>query len=196
MSWLTAIAPKAIPFAVVLFGAILTRILRLRARLRYGIGHSFNMIVEEPLVGQNDEILADRQVVRTATITVVNVGKQPAKGAEVTFAFKPPIYNLWPARSFSEVPSPLGRHSIRFDSLSPGEQVAIHIMSINADLPIVTSVRSEESEGKLISMALQRVFPTWFNNLCFALILLGAGTLVYFAGITLQGLILALLNRA
>lgn len=123
--------------------------------------------------------IADRQLVRTASIVVSNAGLQPARNVEVAFNWKPPILNVSPARSYSDVPSPFDRYSIKFDSLAPGEQVAIGIMSLNAELPLMTAVRSDDCQGQSINMVAQRVWPNWFLYSGAALYILGIGTVVY-----------------
>lgn len=162
-----------------IFGALVTRLTRLRPRLQFSINHSANLLVEEPLLDGEGNQIADRQLVRTASIVVGNVGLQPAKNVEVAFNWKPRILNVSPARAYVDVPSPFDRHSIKFDSFAPGEQVTIGIMSINAELPVMTAVRSDECQGKQITMAPQRVWPQWILYVGLALLTLGVATAVY-----------------
>lgn len=165
----------------VLVGALIGRIFRLRPKLFYSVDHSTNILVDQPLVDNQGKQVALSQLVRTASITVQNTGLLPAKGVEVAFNWKPPILNLSPARAFAEMGSAFGRYSLKFDSFAPGERTTIEIMSINAELPVMTAVRSDDCVGKLVSMAPQRVWPKWFLNTVALIMLLGVATLVYLA---------------
>lgn len=163
----------------VIFSALVARLLRLRPKLFYSIGHSTNLLVDQPLLDPQGVQISPRQLVRTASITISNGGLQPAKNVEVTFNWRPPILNISPARAFSNIDSPFDRYSVRFDSLAPHEQITLEIMSINAELPLMTSVRSEDCVAKMINMTPQRVWPNWFNISVGILLLLGMTTAIY-----------------
>jgi hypothetical protein len=68
---------------------------------------------------------------------------------------------------------------IKLDSMAPGEQFMIEIMSINQDLPLLSSMRSDEVEGKMITMIPQRQWPGWLNFLAAILLLVGLGTIFF-----------------
>ncbi|MDH7972766.1 hypothetical protein QH494_11300 [Sphingomonas sp. AR_OL41] len=161
------------------FAAIVTRIMRLKPKLRYSIHHSANILVDQPLMDGDGKQIQTRQLIRTASIVVGNEGLQAAKGVEIAFNWKPTIMNITPARAFTDVSSSFDRYSLKFDSFAPGEQSTIEIMSFNAELPVMTAVRSDDSVGKLINMSPQRVWPAWFINSLVALLLLGGATLIY-----------------
>ena len=165
----------------VLFGTLVGRIFRLRPKLFYSVDHSTNILVDQPLVDNEGKQIANSQLVRTASITVQNTGLHPAKGVEVAFNWRPPIMNLSPARAFTEVSSAFHRYSLKFDSFAPGERSTIEIMSINAELPLMTAVRSDDCVGKLIPMAPMRVWPQWYLYSVAFVTMLGAATLVYLA---------------
>ncbi|WP_267396534.1 MULTISPECIES: hypothetical protein [unclassified Sphingomonas] len=186
MDWLTAHQAQLWSLGTVVFAAIVARAMRLRPRLRYSVGHSWNMIVDEPLLDPEGQQIAPKQVVRTASITVGNSGLQAAKAVEIAFNWKPPIFNVWPGRNYEELPSSQGRFSLRFGSLAPAEQITIHIMSINQDLPLIAAVRSEDSVGKPVTMAPQRVWPAWVGGVTIVLLLLGAAAAVYLSASLLQ----------
>jgi len=134
------------------------------------------MLVDQPLIGMDGAQVSSNQLVRTASITVQNIGLLPAKGVEVTFNWKPHILNLAPARAFEEATSAFNRYSLQFDSFAPGELVTIDIMAINAELPLMTAVRSDDCVAKMINMGPQRIWPMWFNNLAAVAALLGIVT--------------------
>jgi hypothetical protein len=164
---------------IVLFGALVARVFRLRPKLIFSVGHSTNLIVEQRLMDADGTQVAPRQMVRTASITVQNAGLQAAKAVELTFNWKPAIMNVWPARAYSDVVSPFDRYSLKFDSLAPGEVSTIEIMSVNAELPLLTSVRADECVGKMIKMAAQRVWPSWYLRILLSFLLIGVATTVF-----------------
>jgi hypothetical protein len=185
-NWAAAYQPQIWSIALVIIGALVSRAMRLRPKLHYSVHHATNLLVDQPLFDQEGKQVSARQLVRTASIVVSNGGLNPAKNAEISFNWKPMILNVLPARSYSDVQSPFDRYSVKFDSMAPGEQVTIDIMSINAELPVLTAVRCDECEGKLINMAPQRVWPSWFNYSASGFFLLGLGTAFYLVIIALQ----------
>lgn len=185
-SWAAAYQPQIWSIALVILGALVSRAMRLRPKLHYSVHHATNLLVDQPLFDQEGKQVSARQLVRTASIVVSNGGLNPAKNAEISFNWKPMILNVLPARSYSDVHSPFDRYSVKFDSMAPGEQVTIDIMSINAELPVLTAVRCDECEGKLINMAPQRVWPSWFIYSATGFLLLGLGTTLYLVIIALQ----------
>lgn len=165
--------------ATVLFAATVNRITRLRPRIYYSIHHSSSILVNEPRLDGDGNVISPNQIVHMASIVVENGGIATAKSLEIAFAFKPRIMNVSPRRGYSESASPLGSHSIKFDSLAPREQTKIDIMSINEDLPMLTAVRSDECQGKHILMAPQRIWPSWFIRCIGTVMLIGAISSVY-----------------
>jgi hypothetical protein len=172
----------------VVFGFALNRIFRLRPRLFYSVRHSSNYVVDEPLLDAEGKVLLQQQLVSTASIVSQNSGLQPAKNVEYTFNWKPPIYTVFPGRTFVAEPSAMGRWSIKLESLAPGETFGIEIMSINQELPLISAMRSDEAVGKLIPMVPQRQFPTWFNTSVAALLILGAATALYLLALLIEWL--------
>lgn len=173
---------------LVVFTAFVGNLFRWRPRLRYSIDHSSNILVDQPLFDNESKQIAASQIVRTASITIQNMGLQAARAVEVTFNWKPPIFNVTPARAFTEVESPFNRHSLKFDSLAPSERTTIDIMSINGDLPLLTGVRSDDCVGKQITMVAQRQYPTWFNLTTFVIFLVGAASVLYLTIVGIQAL--------
>ena len=97
--------------------------------------------------------------------------------------------NIFPARAFSEIDSAFNRYSVKFDSLAPNEQTTINIMSINVDLPVMTAVRCDECEGKLILMGAQRIWPNWFIRIVTTILLAGLVSTVYLLIRLLQSIV-------
>lgn len=183
-----AIDQQAILLSVgsVLLSAIIARYYRLRAKLRYSVGHAATLVVDQPLIDKDGKEISEHQIVRTASITLENAGLKPARASEITFNWKPMVMDISPARSYTEAFSPSGRYSLKFESLAPNERVTIEIIAINGELPLMTSVRSDECEGKMIKMAPQRVWPSWYLNILVGIFLLGLSTAVYLFASLLQ----------
>lgn len=178
-TWLAAYQTQLWSLGLVIFGAVVSRVMRLRPQLQYSVNHSANLLVEAPLITPDGEKVADRQLVRTASIIVGNIGLQAANNVEIAFNWKPPILNVQPPRAYSDVPSPFDRYSIKFDSFAPGEHTTISIMSINAELPVMTAVRSDECQGKLINMEPQRIWSKGVIGLLTTFLILGMCTALY-----------------
>lgn len=167
--------------ALVVLTVLIQHMLRLRPRIIYSVKHASNYPVEQTLQDVEGNAVQQVQIVRTASIVAQNTGREAATNVEFTFNYKPPIYTVWPGRAFTEAATGMGRWMVKLDSMAPGEQFMIEIMSINQDLPLLSSMRSDEIEGKLIAMIPQRQWPTWFNLLVGLLFLLGLGTVFYWA---------------
>lgn len=176
----SAYQDQIVAASLVLLTFLLNRIFRLKAKLIYSVGHSTNLVIDQPLLNDEGTQISAHQLVRTASITVENNGLLPARALEITFNWKPPFLNVWPARQYEEAAGAHNRHTLKMDSLAPGEQFTIEIMAVNAELPLLTSVRSENSVGTLIPMAPARVWPAWLNHTAGALLILGSATAVYF----------------
>ena len=180
-SWLDAHQTELWSLLAVILGAGLTRLLRLKANLFYSVHHSSFVLVDQPLLDADGKVIAARQHIRSASIRVGNSGLLPARAVEVTFNWKPVILNVLPPRDFDSTASPFDRYTLKFPSLAPREQVTIEIMAFNADLPVLTAVRSEDSSGKAIPMEPQRVWPSWFNYGAFFIFVLGLAAAIYLA---------------
>jgi hypothetical protein len=165
--------------AVAAVGWLLTRWLRHKPALQYSVGHSWNHLVDQPLLDADGKVIAEQQLLRTASINVTNAGNGSATSLEITFNWKPQNYNVWPARHFQTVIGEDRRFTIKLESLAPNEFFRMEIMSINADLPLLASVRCKECEGKLIPMGPQRIWPAWVIALLLFLMGLGALALIY-----------------
>lgn len=171
--------PELTALGSVFLTALVTRLFRMKAKLHYSVSHASTLLINEPVFDEAGKKLADIQAMHTADIIVQNDGLLPAKSVEVTFNWKPRVYNVVPARAFTTETIEMNRFAIRFDSMAPAEQVTIHIMSINQDLPALTVVRAENSVGTQIPLAPMRVWPKWFNAACLGLLAIGLTTVFY-----------------
>jgi hypothetical protein len=167
--------------STVVFAFLLNRVFRPRAKLIYSVRHAFTFIVEQPLLDPQGNEVSPTQTINTASISISNLGIQPAKNVEIVFNWKPQFLNVWPARHYSTKDSPPARHSIVLDSLAPKEVFGMEILSINANLPGLTAVRSDDCVAANVPMIPQQVQPRWRIMLAGTLMVIGlagAGYLV------------------
>jgi hypothetical protein len=164
----------------------LNRYARPRARLLYSVRHAFTYLVEEPLKDPEGKVLAERQAIHTASIVINNDGRDTAKNVEIVFNWKPMFMNVWPARHFEEKSSAHNRHSLFFASLAPKEAINVEIISINAGLPGMVTVRSDEVTAQERGMLLQPVHPNWKLVLFSYFILAGIAASGYLIALLIQ----------
>ncbi len=179
MTLLQSYSKEIAALVAVLLAFILNQGLRPKAKVVYGIRNTFTFLVDEPLVSPDGTRLSDKQVVHTASIAVRNAGREPAENVEVTFNWKPQFLNVSPPRHYEEKASPLSRHSIVFPSIAPKEGVQMEIMAINAQLPLIAALRSDQCVGLEVQLQPQQVMPTWSQRLLLGLLTLGIAAAGY-----------------
>lgn len=159
---------------LVLLTALVRHFTRLKPSLIYSVAHAANLLVDHEVEKEDGQKEPSRGLVRMASITIQNSGLKAATNTEVTLNWKPEILNVLPARAFDEKTTAFDRYTLKFESIAPAEQITIHMMSFNAELPATTSVRCDESVAKVRDMTLQRIWPRWINIGALALLALGA----------------------
>lgn len=179
MMLLQTYSKEAAAIAAVLLAFILNRYLRARARLVYSVRHAFTFILDELEDQTTKEGSGVRPVVHTASISVSNLGKDPAEKVEIVFNWKPSFINVWPSRFYETKTAPDQRHSIFLDSLAPGETFGIELLSINQNLPGLNAVRSQNSIANQVPMMPQQVYPRWIALSAGILTMVGAASAVY-----------------
>ncbi|WP_124420775.1 hypothetical protein [Pseudomonas sp. R2-60-08W] len=140
-----------------------------KARLQYSQSHSHNFLVQQPLFNPDGELVREVQTANTRSFIVYNAGRETSTKVEIVFNWKP-ICNIWPLRHHTEHVMPDNRYAIVFDSLSPKENISIHILAVNGELPMLTTVRSDQAVAEyvethpmqVISRFQIRVFTTMF----------------------------------
>ena len=143
-------------------------------------------MAQEPLRGADDVIILTSQKVCTASIRVINIGRETANKVELAFNWKPQHLNLWPVRHYESKCDQDSRHILIFDNLSPKEEIGIEIMSINADLPALIQVRSAECQAKNVPMMWIAYEAPWKKAITSAFRFLGLGALVYWLLVLIQ----------
>ncbi len=115
----------------------------------------------------------------TATLRVINVGKEKASNVEVYHNGRPQNFQVYPALAYEEVTNPQGEHIIRIKTLAPKEEFTIEMLSAHA-LPQFMRVRSDEGAAETANMTMQPVHPRWLNLFAGLLMLTGLSTCFYF----------------
>ena len=106
------------------------------------------------------------------------------------FNWKPLCLNVWPSRHFEEHTEADNRYIIIFDSLAPNEYVGCELMSINFELPILVTVRSDQCVAQSINMYPQPVASNLQRRIRAGLQLAGLALIVYLIILLLQFLVL------
>lgn len=161
-----------------------------RAKLIWTSPHSFNFLVQEPLRDAQGNILRPTQTVHTASIRVINIGRDTAHKVELIFNWKPPYLNLWPVRSYEKKSDGDKRHMLIFENLAPKEELGFEIMSINHDLPALLQVRSAECLARNVSLMWFASVPSWRIKTARIFMLLGFSAAVYWTVTLVQFLVL------
>lgn len=153
--------------------------IKAKAKLIWTSPHSFTFLVQEPLRDAEGNVLKPTQTVCTASIRVINTGRETANKVELVFNWKPQYLNLWPVRHYEQKTDQDNRHILIFDNLSPKEEIGLEIMSINSDLPALLLVRSAECTAQNVPMMWVRYVPPWRINVARLLLLVGLSSAVY-----------------
>lgn len=161
-----------------------------RAGLIWTVSHSFRFLVQEPIRDKDGQILQATQVVNTASIKVINNGRDTANKVELVFNWKPPYLNTWPVRLYESKSDGDNRYMLVFENLAPKEELGFEIMSINGDLPGLLSVRCAECIAIKVQLMSFPQIAKWHIKTCQFLILLGFCAAVYLTVTLLQYLIL------
>lgn len=152
-----------------LVGIALQR-LKDRPKLLYWIPGSFLFQLKQ----QNVEL-------RTDSLTIQNVGREPAKDLEIVHKQRPDHFQFSTAIAFTEETNPTGEHIIKIANLGANEHINLQLISFKA-IPVLLAVRSATGQAQSIEVHLQRVIPRWLQVSAGAAMLLGAGFFLYWAG--------------
>jgi len=153
--------------------------IKAKAKLIWASPHSFTFLVQEPLRDMEGKVINSTQKVCTASIKVINIGRETANKVELVFNWKPQYANIWPVRHYEENSNQDGRHMLIFENLSPNEAIGIEIMCINADVPALLQVRSSECTAQNVSLFWVRDVGNRLRNVARFMLFIGFGTTVY-----------------
>ena len=116
----------------------------------------------------------------TREIWVQNVGKAIAEDVEIIFPSKPPHFEVWPKRSYSEINCPDGGFVIKLDNLNTREHLTISIFQAHTSPADFINIRWKGGVGKQIPMGPQQLFPRWFQLTVVTLLYIGVFSSLYF----------------
>jgi len=191
MNFLTTYAKEIIALLVPLVVWVLNTRLKSKPRLVWWSPHAFNFLIQEPLRDAQGNIIAPTQLVKTASILIMNMGREPAHKVEIVFNWKPQYLNIWPIRSYSEPATPDNRHVLIFDSLSPKETLNIELLAAAQNtLPELINLRCDQCLGANIAMAPYPVLQKWKVNMFLTCALFGVAAIIYIAIVVLQFILL------
>lgn len=164
--------------------------IKAKAKLIWSSPHAFNFLVQEPIRSSDGNIVQPTQMVRTASIRVINTGRETANKIELVFNWKPQYINLWPVRHYETRNDQDNRHMLIFENLSPKEEIGIEIMSINEDLPALLVVRSAECAAQKVQLMWVRHISPLIGRTSLFFMMLGFGAAVYGLVTLIQFLVL------
>lgn len=147
-------------------GLLLQR-LKPQVKLRYWMPHSFLF-----------ELREENVVLQTDSLSIQNLGREPAKDVEIIYKARPDFFKFAPPVHFEEAKTPTGEHIIKIPSLGPKEHVFLQLLSYKTT-PQILSVRSEQGLGKLMQIQIQPWIPYWGQVLTGSLIIIGAAFILY-----------------
>jgi hypothetical protein len=164
--------------------------IRAKAKLIWTSPHSFTFLVQEPIRDSQGATIRASQNVSTASVRIINTGRETAHKVELVFNWKPQYLNLWPVRFYEEKSDQDGRYMLIFENLSPKEEIGLEIMTVNADLPALLQVRSAECTAINVQLAWSIKAPQWGVNVARLLVFIGLSATIYWLIALLQFLVL------
>ncbi len=190
MTFVETYGKEIVALCVPLVTWALNTFFKAKARLLFASPHTFTFLVQQPLLNAQGQQISPTQTVHTRSLLVWNAGKETATKIEWVFNWKPLCINVWPPRHFEEHTEPDNRYVMIFDSLAPAEYLGCELFSINADLPNLLTVRSDQCVAQTITMYPQPVIPNWKRRIAVALGFAGLALVVYVIIVLLQFLVL------
>jgi hypothetical protein len=161
-----------------------------KAKLHWTSPHAFTFLVQEPLQDAQGVVVRPTQTVCTASVRVINSGREAAHRVELVFNFRPQYLNLWPVRSYEERTDADRRHMMIFENLAPKEELGIEIMSVNQDLPALLQVRSAECVARQVQLMWFAKVAQWRIQVARLLMFIGLAAAVYWLITLVQLLVL------
>jgi len=118
--------------------------------------------------------------VLTSAVTVQNLGRRPARNVELMYNRQPDHFTVTPDRPRTERTTAQGQHVITMATLGHNEWFTVEVLGF-ANMAVLTHVRSEDGEGRLVPVMQQRVIPRWVQQVFVVCFVVGAGVLLYWA---------------
>jgi len=157
-----------IPGVVALIVTLIAGWLRSRPKLAYWVPLQFFFHLKEENI-----------FVRTHSLSVQNIGREPAEDVEIIHSGRPDLFFLHPSLAHEEEQTGSGEHVIRIKSLGRREHVFLQMITYKSSLPDLLNVRSKAGKAIPIPVQLQRVFPLWVQRIVIVLTLIGVWVATY-----------------
>jgi hypothetical protein len=116
----------------------------------------------------------------TQSVTIQNFGRETAQWVEIAHNQKPDFFQLHPTLTFVENVNATGQHTIRVQSLAPGEFFTIQFLCYS-HAPQMAFVRSNAGHASLMPWLIVKKFPKWVYVLWWLLMLIGGAFCAYWA---------------
>ena len=124
------------------------------------------------------DLKSQNVVLQTNSLTLQNIGREPAEAIEIIHKQKPDFFEIHPPVDYAERINPSGEHVIAINSLGPKEWIFVQILS-HTHLPNLQNVRWKHGAAEVIQTQPQRMAARWIVLTRTALVLIGAGTIAY-----------------
>jgi hypothetical protein len=190
MTFVETYGKEIVALLVPILTWILNAFFKAKAKLHVALPHQFTFIVQQPLVDPQGNQVSPTQTVKTNSFIIRNAGREPATKVELVFNWEPMCLNLWPVRHYEQHIEPDRRYVLIFDALAPGEVLGVEVLSVNAELPSLVTVRSAECVAQNIKMYPQPVVSTPVRLAAAILMALGLAAAVYLMILLVQFLVL------
>lgn len=190
MTFIEEYGKEIVSLLVPILTWFLNGVFKPKVKLQVALPHQFTFLVQQPLINNEGIQISPTQTVRTNSFIIRNAGRQSASKVELVFNWEPMCLNLWPVRHYEKHIEPDKRYVLIFDSLAPGEDIGVEVLSVNQELPNLVTIRSAECIAQDIRMYPQPVASKTVRIIATALVALGSATAVYLAIVLMQFLIL------
>lgn len=167
------VATGVVSFAV----AYLLIYLQPKANLVYWSPHSFLF-----------NLTNEGVVLQTDALTLQNLGRTVAHNVEIIMSKRPDFFQFAPALAHTETILNNGQFVVRIAELGPKEYVTLQLLSYK-QVPQLLNIRSDVGQAQAIQIQLFRILPQWVNWLARLLMLVGAGTTIYWIAVVIYRLI-------
>jgi len=171
MDW-TIFARYAAPVIALFVGAGLNRFLERRSKLISYLGHASAVPITPPQ-GQAFQV-------HTHSVVVRNGGKHAANNVRLGHHYLPASFSVYPSVDYRVADLPGGGKEIVFPSLVPGEQVTVAYLYYPPLLftEINSYTKSDDGFAKIVNLLPTPQWSPWLARLAWALILVGAITVL------------------
>ncbi|MFT6649929.1 hypothetical protein [Pseudophaeobacter arcticus] len=159
--------------AVVILTALVGRLFTAKGRLIWSVSHQYHYSM--PRIDEKG-----RFPVRTQQIWIRNYGRAPLEDIEILLNYPPQHLEIWAPREYETKTITDNRLIVKVPNLAGNEFFTISMLDTFGELPAILSVRSKSGLSTFFNMAPQIQFSPWIKYLIWALIIVGAGTILYF----------------